>query len=200
MNHLAHALLGAPDEDIVFGSLIADFLRGALDPALPRGVRIGIALHRAVDRYTDAHPEIVAARALFSPPYRRYAGILLDMWFDHLLARAWPRYSAIPLHAFSQSVQRLLADRAADLPPRMQGFARYLHARDLPEAYREAAVIEEALRGLSQRLTRPNPLADALPVLTARAAELDRCFSAFFPDLLRHAARERERLAASLPG
>ncbi|MET0226353.1 MAG: hypothetical protein ABW187_07940, partial [Dokdonella sp.] len=111
LNHLAHALLAAPDDDCMLGSLIADFLRGAIDPAMARGVRIGVALHRAVDVYTDAHPEVVAARARFEPPYRRYAGILLDMWFDHLLAREWERYGVGSLHAFSQRVQQLLSRR-----------------------------------------------------------------------------------------
>jgi acyl carrier protein phosphodiesterase len=198
MNHLAHALLAAPDADVMLGSLIADFLRGAIEPGLPRGVRIGIALHRAVDIYTDAHPQVAAARALFQPPYRRYAGIMLDVWFDHLLARAWSRYGSGSLSAFSHDVQALLAARANELPPRMSGFARYLRARNLPEAYGDVQVIDAVLHGLSQRLTRANPLAQALPVVQSHAAELDRAFAAFFPDLIAHAALERERLAEHL--
>ncbi|MEP7043921.1 MAG: ACP phosphodiesterase [Dokdonella sp.] len=200
MNHLAHALLAAPDDDLMLGSLIADFLRGAVDPALPRGVRIGIALHRAVDVYTDAHPQVVAARALFQPPYRRYAGILLDMWFDHLLARNWTRYADGSLHAFSRHLQELLLRRGAEVPERMHGFVRYLHAHDLPERYRELAAIADALRGLSMRLSRANPLAEALPVLEALAAPLQVHFSAFFPDLVAHANAQRERLAEALAG
>ena len=199
MNHLAHALLGAPDADVMFGSLIADFLRGAVDPVLPHGVRVGIALHRAVDRYTDAHPQVVAARSLFEPPWRRYAGILLDVWFDHLLARDWSQYADGSLHAFSHVVQDLLGTRVADLPPRMHDFARYLSTHDLPEAYRDAAVIADALNGLSQRLSRANPLAEALPVVQVHAAALDRAFTAFFPDLVAHAERERARLALNIP-
>lgn len=199
MNHLAHALLGASDADILLGGLIADFLRGAVDRTLPRGVRVGIALHRAIDTYTDAHPQVVAARARFAPPYRRYAGILLDVWFDHLLARDWPRYAPGSLHVFSRSVQDLLARRDAELPPRMHAFARYLRSRDLPEAYRDEAVIAEVLRGLSMRLTRANPIAEALPILRGQAAALDRHFAAFFPDLIAHAAQAQRRLTATLP-
>lgn len=199
MNHLAHALVAAPAADVMFGSLIADFLRGALDPNLPRGVRIGIALHRAVDTYTDAHPDVVAARALFDPPYRRYAGIVLDVWFDHLLARNWSRHADGNLVAFSREVQELLAARNAELPSRMHGFANYMRAHDLPGAYRDVEVIENVLQGLSQRLSRENPLAHALPVVQARAPEIQRRFDAFFPDLLAHAARERMRLTDTLP-
>jgi acyl carrier protein phosphodiesterase len=199
LNHLAHALLATPDDDMILGSLIADFLRGAVDPAMARGVRVGIALHRSVDVYTDAHPEVAAARARFEPPYRRYAGILLDMWFDHLLARDWTRYGDGSLHAFSQRVQALLVRREAEVPQRMHSFVRYLHAHDLPERYRERAAIADALHGLSTRLSRANPLGDSLPLLEALAAPLEAHFAAFFPDLVAHASAERERLGAVLP-
>jgi acyl carrier protein phosphodiesterase len=194
VNHLAHALLAAPGEDRILGSLVADFLRGGIDPALPSGVREGIALHRSVDTWTDAHPEVVAARALFEPPYRRYAGILVDIWFDHLLARDWPRHAAGALPDFSRRVQALLRERAADLPPRMHGFARYLQANDLPAAYARRTVIGSVFEGVSQRLSRPNPVGSALPAIQAVAAPLQRHFELFFPALVQHAAGERERL------
>lgn len=199
MNHLAHALLSAPADDVTFGGLIADFLRGRVDPALPRGVRLGVALHRAVDVYTDSHAEVAAARARFEPPYRRYAGILLDIWFDHLLARDWATYGIGTLHDFSGRVRELLVRRDAELPEAMRGFVRYLLAHDLPERYREPAMIGEVLRGMSTRLSRANPLAEALPILQRDAAALERHFAAFFPQLLDHARAERERLEASLP-
>ncbi len=196
MNHLAHALLAAPDEDLVFGGLIADFVRGAVDPALPRGVRLGIALHRSIDVFTDAHADVAAARALFEPPYRRYAGILLDVWFDHLLARGWERLGTGSLHAFSRDVQALLARREAEAPVEMHGFVRYLRAHDLPERYRDLDMIGDVLRGLSGRLSRANPIGTALPVIERNAGAIERRFEAFFPDLQAHARAERTRLVA----
>ncbi len=194
MNHLAHAWLAAPDPDLMFGSLIGDFVRGRIDPALPRGVSAGIALHRSIDVYTDAHAQTAAARALFAPPLRRYAGILIDVWFDHLLARDWSRYADESLHAFSRLVQGLLVARSDELPPRMLGFARYLRTNDLPEAYREREAIDRVLHGLSRRLRRANPLADAMPTLIRHERALAGCFGAFFPDLISYASRERARL------
>jgi acyl carrier protein phosphodiesterase len=198
MNHLAHALLAAPGDDRMLGSLVADFLRGGIDPSLPAGVREGIALHRSVDAWTDAHPEVVAARALFERPYRRYAGILVDIWFDHLLARDWPRHADGALPDFSRQVQALLLERAADLPPRMRGFAAYLHANDLPAAYARRTVIGSVFEGVSQRLSRANPVGSALPAIEAVAAPLQRHFEAFFPALVQQASRERERLQGDL--
>ena len=198
MNYLAHALLAAPGEDEMLGSLVADFHpRGAIDPALPRGVRNGLVLHRAVDVYTDAHPEVRAARALFEPPFRRYAGILLDIWFDHLLARDFEAHSPVDLRTFSRDVQTLLREREAELPPRMAAFARYMRRNGLPEAYREGATIERVLQGVAGRVSRANPIADALPELKAREQPLQAYFERFFPQLAGFARSERARLDAT---
>ncbi|MDE1958010.1 MAG: DUF479 domain-containing protein [Xanthomonadaceae bacterium] len=194
MNHLAHALLAGDDSDLVFGGLLADFVRGAPDPALPAAVRAGIRLHRRIDQYTDAHPVVTAARARFAPPLRRYAGILLDVWFDHCLAREFPRWSALPLAAFSARVQDLLIARAASMPPRMHDFVRYMQARDLPAAYADRGEIAATLVGLSRRLRHANPLATALPALVADDAALIRHFRDFFPALIAAAATLRAGL------
>jgi len=199
MNLLAHALLAAPDADLMLGSLIGDFVRGRIDPALRREVRAGIALHRSIDAYTDAHEEIAAARALFAPPFRRYAGILIDVWFDHLLARQWSRYGDGELDDFAARVRALLDLNPTVVPERMRTFVAYLHAHDLPAAYRHTGVIGEVLRGMSRRLTRANPLDEALPVLVARHGALQQRFDAFFPQLEHFAAIERVRLADAMP-
>jgi acyl carrier protein phosphodiesterase len=197
MNLLAHALLASPDAEVMLGSLIGDFVRGRIDPALPPKVRAGIALHRAVDAYTDAHADVAAARALFVPPFRRYAGILLDVWFDHLLARQWARFGEDDLDDFSDRVRGLLAVDAGLVPERMRGFVAYLEANRLPAAYRDVAMIGQALRGMSRRLKRANPLGEALPVLVALHAPLQQRFDAFFPALRNFADVERIRLVES---
>jgi acyl carrier protein phosphodiesterase len=191
VNHLAHALLAAPDADLMVGSLIGDFVRGAIDPTLPAGVQAGVALHRAIDVYTDSHPEVVAARALIAPPLRRYAGVLLDIWFDHLLAREWATHGVGSLADFSSDVRALLDARPALLPERMRGFVAYMRTNDLPAAYRDTAMIGRVLHGVSQRFSRENPVAGALPVLLSLDVPLTRHFDAFFPDLKAFAAAQR---------
>ena len=183
MNHLAHALLAGDDDALRLGGMLGDFVRGAPDAAWPREVADGIRLHRAIDVYTDANPEVLAAKACLAPPYRRYAGILLDMWFDHCLARDFPRWSAVPLQRFSRDLRALLREREAQLPPPLQRFLAYMQTHDLPAGYAQPQVLGRALAGVGQRLQRANPLAEALPVLQAQADALDRHFEAFFPEL-----------------
>lgn len=187
MNHLAHALLAGDDEGLRLGGVLGDFVRGAPDPALPASVRAGIALHRAIDGYTDRHAEVLAARALFPPPYRRYAGIALDMWFDHCLARDFARWSPVPLQVFSQELRAQLDRQAALLPATAHRFVRYMQANDLPAGYAEPEMLGRALAGFGQRLQRDNPLDRMLPVLQALDAPLQARFDAFFPQLQRFA-------------
>lgn len=188
MNHLAHALLAGDDDALRLGGMLGDFVRGQPDPAWPAGVVAGIRLHRAIDVYTDAHPRVLAAKARLQPPYRRYAGILLDMWFDHCLARDFGRWSEIPLEAFSADLRRLLQTHADTLPPALQRFLVYMHTHDLPAGYAERATLSRALAGIGQRLTRDNPLHHAMPVLVEQHADLQADFEAFFPELQRFAA------------
>lgn len=184
MNILAHAFLGGVDDDLRLGGMMGDFVRGTPDPSLPEGVRRGIVLHRAVDSFTDRHPAVVQARGLFQAPFRRYAGILLDMWFDHCLARDFATWSDIPLVEYSDGVRQLLARRHALIPERMRGFIQYMEREGLPATYADRGTLGRAFIGMSHRLSRENPLAEAMPVLQDLEDELWRCFRAFFPELL----------------
>lgn len=183
MNHLAHAWLAGGDDELRLGGVMGDFVRGQPDPALPAGVIAGIRLHRAVDTYTDAHPQVLAAKALLPPPYRRYGGILLDMWFDHCLARDFARWSTQPLDEFSAALRGLLQRSDALLPPALRRFRGYMEARSLPARYADPAVLGEALEGIGQRLSRVNPLDTALPVLQALERPLQAHFEVFLPEL-----------------
>ncbi|KZC35738.1 hypothetical protein RHOFW510R12_30385 [Rhodanobacter sp. FW510-R12] len=172
------------------GGLLGDFVHGPANAApLPPRVIVGIRLHRAIDVYTDAHPEVLAARTLLPAPYRRYAGILLDMWFDHCLARDFPQWSAQPLAEYSAALRALLWRQDALLPPALRRFRGYMETHGLPATYTDDAMLGEALGGIGQRLRRANPLASALPVLQQREAQLQQRFEAFFPEL-REFARE----------
>jgi acyl carrier protein phosphodiesterase len=188
LNVLAHALLAGDDEWLRLGSVMGDFVRGTPDPALPQGVRDGIRLHRAVDTFTDSHPEVRSARRLFAPPYRRYAGILLDIWFDHYLARDFRRWSGKELAGWSIELRAMLHGHDTLLPQSLRDFLAYMDRQDLPAGYVNLDSVAQAFVGVSRRLSRANPVGAALPLLVANDAALRGHFAAFFPDLLAFAA------------
>jgi acyl carrier protein phosphodiesterase len=192
MNHLAHALLSGTDPHVRLGGMLGDFLRGRIDPMLPDGVRRGVELHRAIDSFTDRHADVASARRLFVSPFRRYAGILIDIWFDHLLARDFAAWSVHPLAHFSDDLQALLRAHDDGLPEGLQRFSRYMQARNLPAAYARRDMIDEVLHGVSTRLRHANPVANGLTELLRLEPELDRLFQQFFPQLVAFAEQWRE--------
>jgi acyl carrier protein phosphodiesterase len=194
MNHLAHALLAdAGGIEFALGSAQGDFLHGHPDPAWSAARQAGLQFHRAIDHYTDAHPEVVAARNTFDPPLRRYAGIVLDVWFDHLLVCGWARLTPDePLPQFARHWLALLDDHAMELPESLRAFMAWMHAHGLPQAYGETATLDVVFHAMARRLSRPSPIGDALPALLERADTLQRHFDAFFPDLVVHARKLRD--------
>lgn len=183
MNVLAHALLAGNDAALRLGGVMGDFVHGTPDASIPARVRDGIHLHRAIDSFTDRHDEVRAARERLPAPFRRYAGILLDMWFDHCLARDFPRWSEQPLEGFSSQVRAELHAADTLLPDSLKRFLGYMDANDLPAGYARPEAIAKALRGISQRLTRANPVGDAMPLLLSEDAMLQGTFERFFPQL-----------------
>ncbi|MBS0583457.1 MAG: DUF479 domain-containing protein [Proteobacteria bacterium] len=194
MNHLAHVFLAGPDPDLQLGGLLADFHRGAPDPAWRDGVRDGVALHRKIDRYTDGHAVVARLRDLFEPPFRRFAGILIDIYFDHALTQRWSGYANETIDAVSERTLRLVDDNRAWLPPELLRFAAYMHANGLFGAYARREMIEGVLAGVSSRLRHANPLAGAGPALWANAEVLDSGFAEFFPQLEAETLRLRAML------
>lgn len=199
MNHLAHALLAdAGGVEFALGSAQGDFVHGRPDPGWPEARQAGLRFHRAIDRFTDAHPEVVASRNTFEPPLRRYAGIVLDVWFDHLLVRGWRCYCAEEsLPQFSQRWLALLDTHAAELPESLRAFIAWMHAHELPVAYGDGATLDVVFRALAWRLSRPSPIGGALlPALRDRADTLQHHFDVFFPELVIHARDLRRALLA----
>lgn len=196
MNHLAHALLADPGgTEFALGSALGDFVHGRPDPDWPNERQTGLRFHRAIDRFTDAHPEVTAARRCFVPPMRRYAGIVLDVWFDHLLVRGWDRFATDePLADFAQRWLALLDARAGELPESLRAFLVWMHAHGLPVAYGDTATLDVVFHALARRLSRPSPIAEVLPVLQAHAGELQDRFDAFSPDLIAHAHALRTQM------
>lgn len=181
MNFLAHALLAGDDDDLIIGQIAGDFIRGRLDRQPLGALRDGVRMHRALDVFTDAHPRVVRSRQRLVGPRRRYAGIIVDVLFDHFLARHWARFSQQALDDFSLRVYQLLEARQAELPERLQRFLPYLIQSDLLGSIGQESALVESFARLDRRFARPTPLRDGHAELLAHGAVLERDFLDFFP-------------------
>lgn len=194
MNYLAHLYLSESDDDVLLGSLMGDFVKGPLDGRYGTGITHGIALHRKIDSFTDAHPLVHESKSRVSPERRRYAGIMVDMFYDHFLARHWPEFSEVPLAAFTLGVYELLARRREILPERLQRMATHMRETDWLGSYAEIESIHAALNNMGRRLKRENRLLDSADELERSYAGFERDFRAFLPEV-RAFARGQARMA-----
>lgn len=192
MNWLAHLRLAPADPLLRIGNLCGDFVRGADVASLHPTLRHGIAQHRAIDRFVDAHEVVRRSRARVGPPFRRFAGVLVDVYHDHFLARAWDRLGdGRSLAAFAAGVHDELAFHRDLLPPRLRAALPAMRSQRWLVAYAELEGIGHVLGRMAQRLRRPSPLGRGGEPLRAAYGDLERDFTALWPDL--------ERFAACLP-
>lgn len=182
MNYLAHLHLGGQRPGQLLGSLYGDFVKGRLQGQFAPEIEAAIQLHRRIDVFTDHHPLVDIALGRFSQTRRRYAGIVLDVFFDHCLARDWSSYADRPLELFTADVYQVLS-RERQLPERLAKIAPHMVANDWLGSYRQFEVLEQVLRGISRRLSKPEELAGAMEELRRLYEPLSEDFSLFYPQL-----------------
>lgn len=159
MNFLAHALLAGDDPALVVGGVAGDWIKGPLPGPLPDDLARGVALHRAIDRHADSDPAFRQSRARISPARRRYAGVLIDIFYDHLLARDWACHHPQPLPAFTAGVYARIAERAEALPAAARPVLARMAEEDWLASYATPAGIADVLARMARRARQPNPLA-----------------------------------------
>lgn len=183
MNYLAHLLLAGDAEHAIVGGLMGDFVRGSVPAELPAAVRDAIAVHRRIDAFTDRHPIVAISKRRLRSTVGPYAGIVVDVFYDHVLASDWQRYSHVPLRAFAQRVYAALHRHHALLPERLRVVAPRLAEHDVLTSYGTIAGIRRALQRISQRARRPITLDAAVPLLERDRALFAEEFHRFFPEL-----------------
>ena len=186
MNFLAHLHIAQYCQSSLLGNLLGDFVKG--DPAKYYSATLvnGIRLHRFVDSYTDSAQDIQSVKALFPQGHRRFAGIALDVFWDHCLATHWPQYHALSLRGFCLESETIIKHTSSEpLPERFLLVSENMWRGRWLESYQDLDNIEYALNRMSQRSSRMAPLAQCFPYLQENYGELNQIFSSFYPRLLR---------------
>ncbi len=197
MNYLAHLLLAGDDADAVVGNFLGDFVKGRPEGRFPDAVVRGIRLHRRLDVFTDHHPAMQRSIATLPASRRRFAGIALDIAFDHILARDWQAANARGFDEFRHRVYTILNARAAEMPPRACRVSHAMRRDDWLMAYAGEAGVASALTGMSRRLSRPNPLADMAADIFRHIDTIEAEFQPFWRDVQAQARLEEQRLHQS---
>ena len=192
MNYLAHFQLAWPDEGLLVGALEGDYLKGQLRGELPEDIERGVRLHRAIDAFTDQHPQMSELRRLFRPSLRRYSGILIDLSFDHYLSIHWARYNDLAQSHFNRSVYNTLENHQQHLSPPAHRMFQRMVEHDLLALYSDWETIPATAARIGGRFRRGNPFVDAADDLDAVRLPLEKAFLDFYPELLDYCRHYRQ--------
>ncbi|HTJ97495.1 MAG TPA: ACP phosphodiesterase [Rhodocyclaceae bacterium] len=196
MNYLAHAYLAGEADSDRIGGILGDFIKGTLPGVLPPPLAAGVALHRSIDSFADNHPAFQRSRRRVSTERRRYAGVMVDMFYDHLLAANWHHFNPQPLPKYTNDLYALLHAHVSILPERLAGILPYMRQDDWLTSYAAIDGVGGALDRIARhRLKQPGTLPGAVVELQADYAGFTEDFFEFMESAAAYAALRRDELS-----
>ncbi len=182
MNFLAHLYLSDPNPLAWSGSLMGDFVKGAVPITFPKELSRHLKLHRHIDSLTQRSEFFQTSRRRLDPRFRFARSVLVDVFYDHFLACRWNEYSDLPLAEFSQNVYRGLQSCYDLLSPGLQQQLPRMIEHDWLTAYRRPEIVQRVLQHLEGRIQHKIPLAAGFPQLELWRDELEIDFTAFMDE------------------
>ena len=182
MNFLAHLYLSGDNDELKIGNFIADGIHGK-PYEFPPGVQNGIVLHRAIDSYTDVHPVFRRGTKRLHAAYHHYAGVIMDIFYDHFLAKNWAKYSDASLEDYATGVYKLLQDNYNLLPERSKGMLPHMVEHNWLVTYASIAGIERTLGQMDRRTKNASRMRYSGKELVEFYTEFEAEFTEFFEDI-----------------
>ena len=190
MNWLAHVFLSPCLFEDRLGNIIADLIKGKQRKSLSPIFDKGIECHLLIDSFTDRHPVFKQSKKRIIVEQKRYSGILIDVFYDHLLARNWHLYSQISLGEFTTEVYESFLNNLDKIPPTIVTNIKRIVDEDLLGSYYHIAGIEKTLIRIKRRLsTKHNHNFDvdqAMKQLQDDYSNFNQEFNLFFPEIIEH--------------
>ena len=186
MNFLAHIYLSGDSDLLKIGNFMADGIRGNQFDTYPAEVQKGIFLHRAIDTFTDAHPIFKESTKKLHARYHHYAGVIVDVFYDHFLAKNWSTYSNENLAVYIERFYQSLKDNTAILSPRTAGFMEVMFRENWLWSYRTVDGIDKILTQMDRRTKNQSHMRTATEELEKFYTEFENEFTLFFEELRAH--------------
>lgn len=183
MNYLAHIYLSGNDTGIILGNFIADGIKGQTYKKYPDSIQKGILLHRAIDSFTDSHPIVRQSTARLHKTHGHFSGVVVDVLYDHFLAKNWRDYSTIPLEIYIQQFYTLLQDNYAILPEKIQKMMPAMLSENWLLSYQSKQGISIILNKMYKRIKRETNLNFAILDLEKYYHEFEEDFRLFFEEI-----------------
>lgn len=194
MNYLAHYYLARSQKGLIVGNFLTDYARGNSFQELPAEIQKGVLLHRKIDDYTDHHEVVAKTKERLRPKYRKFAPVIADVFYDHVLARNWETYSEVDLKTFSTSIYDTLHEFKKIYPVKAVATLYFMSNKDWLYHYRSSFGIGKALQGLSRRASFANKMNEAIEDLETDYPLIEEEFNLFFGDLIQYCEQEIKSL------
>ncbi len=184
MNFLAHIYLSGENPKVKIGNFIADAIRGKKYQKFEKEIQRGILLHREIDTFTDAHATFRKSKRRLQERYGLYSGVIIDIFYDHFLAKNWSDYSTIPLDIYVNDFYDLLEDHFEILPPSIQRMIPYMIADNWLYNYAKMEGISRVLDGMNRRTKNRSKMNFAIVDLEENYQGFEAEFTSFFDELI----------------
>ena len=183
MNYLAHLYLSGKNEDVLIGNFIADSVKGSKYKDYSTDIQRGIVLHRQIDTHTDAHPNFRTSTKRLHKNYGHYSGVIVDIFFDHFLAKNWKHYSSISLADYAQKCYAILNKNIQMMPEKAQYILPYMTKGNWLLSYASIEGISSVLSGMNRRTNGRSGMDKATIELQQFYSEFEADFKIVFKDL-----------------
>lgn len=183
MNFLAHIYLSGDNELITIGNFVADGVRGNKYKLYPTEIQIGIQLHRQIDTFTDAHPVFRQCTKRLHKGYGHYSGVIVDIFYDHFLAKNWESYSDVPLEKYIANFYNSLSENIDLLPPRFKKLTPIMIEGNWLLSYATVEGIQLVLNGMNRRTKGRSQMNESTKELKEHYEAFEEDFIVFFNDL-----------------
>ncbi|WP_296316478.1 ACP phosphodiesterase [Winogradskyella sp. UBA3174] len=191
MNFLAHIYLSGGNELLTIGNFVADGVRGNKYTSYPIEIQAGIQLHQEIDTFTDAHPLFRRCTKRLHKGYGHYSGVIVDIFFDHFLAKNWNVYSDIPLKDYINDFYASLNNHLEILPPRFKNLTPIMIEGNWLLSYAELDGIQLVLNGMNTRTKGLSKMNEATKELKLHYNAFEKDFSQFFEELKTFSTKKR---------
>ena len=183
MNFLAHLYLSKDNKNVLLGNFIADAVKGKKHSKYAHDIQAGILLHRAIDTFTDTHPIVKRSMHRLDARYKHYDGVIIDILYDHFLAKNWSNYSEIPLDIYADSAYQFLLSKKNDLPEKIQYMLPFMVKHNWLVAYASIEGISRVLSGMNLRTGGISMMDQAVNDLKKHYDSFEKDFREFFEEL-----------------
>ena len=191
MNFLAHIYLSGDNKLVTIGNFVADGVRGNKYKLYPAEIQAGIRLHREIDTFTDAHPIFRQSTRKLHKGYGHYSGVIVDIFYDHFLAKNWKLYSDIPLSDYIDDFYKSLNSNIAIIPERFKKLTPIMIKGNWLLSYATIDGIQLVLNGMNRRTKGRSKMNEATTELKEHYKAFEEDFTQFFNALIEFSTEKR---------